>query len=169
MYDHQTESLWNQLALQAQSGVMFKTPLKWIPSQQLRYSKWKERFPDGVVLSTNTGFNRDYSRNPYTWVPNTDSTLSNVPIIRDDLAIKAWIFGILLNDTARAYPLEVLELNPSFAETFEGVPIDVSYDASASELTITRTDTGEVIPAVQSFWFAWQGFYPETTVFKPGG
>lgn len=169
MYDHQTESLWNQLALQAQTGVMFKTPLKWIPSQQLRYSKWKERFPDGVVLSTNTGFSRDYSRDPYTWVPNTDSTLSGVPIIRDDLAIKAWVFGILINDTARAYPLEVLALKPFFTETFAGVPLDVSYDASASELTITRTDTGEVIPAVQSFWFAWQGFYPETTVYNPGG
>lgn len=169
MYDHQTESLWNQLALQAQTGTMFKTPLKWIPSQQLRYSKWKERFPDGIVLSTDTGFSRDYSRDPYTWVPNTDSTLSGVPIIRDDLPVKAWIFGILINDKARAYPLEVLQSQPSFTDSFEGVSLNVSYNAAASELTITRTDTGEVIPAVQSFWFAWQGFYPETTVFQSGG
>lgn len=169
MYDHQTESLWNQLALQAQTGIMFKTPLKWVPSQQLRYGKWKERFPDGKVLSTDTGFSRDYNRDPYTWVPGTDGTLSDVPIFRDDLPIKAWIFGILIDGKARAYPLDVLESQSSFTDTFEGVNLEVSYNMAARELTITRADTGEVVPAVQSFWFAWQGFYPDTTLFQPGG
>lgn len=168
MYDHQTESLWNQLALQAQTGTMFKTPLQWLPSQQLRYGRWKERFPDGDVLSTDTGFNRDYSRDPYTWVPETDGTLSDVPVLRDDLEVKAWVFGILINGKARAYPLEVLQAQPSFSDRFEGVDLEVAYDADARELTLTRADTGEQIPAVQSFWFAWQGFYPETTVFQPG-
>jgi hypothetical protein len=167
MYDHQTESLWNQLALQAQTGTLFKTPLRWIPSQQLRYSRWKERFPDGAVLSTETGFNRDYSRDPYTWVPNTDSTLSGVTDIRDDLPVKAWVFGILINGKAMAFPLEVLQQGSSFETVFQGVPLSVSYDPSASELTVTRTDTGDTVPAVQSFWFAWQGFYPQTAVFSP--
>lgn len=169
MYDHQTESLWNQLALQSQTGTMFKTPLKWIPSQQLRYSRWRERFPEGVVLSTETGFIRDYSRDPYTWVPQTDSTLSGVPIIRDDLPVKAWIFGILINDKARAYPLEQFGQGGTFSDSFEGVSLTLSFDSFAGELTVVRGDTGEVVPAVQSFWFAWQGFYPETTVFGPPG
>ena len=168
MYDHQTESLWNQLALQAQTGTMFKTPLKWIPSQQLRYSRWRERFPNGVVLSTETGFIRDYSRNPYTWVPGTDSTISGLTNIRDDLPTKAWIFGILINGKARTYPLEEIEGGGTFSDTFEGVDLTLTFDPPASQLTVVREDTGETVPAVQSFWFAWQGFYPETTLF-PGG
>ena len=166
MYDHQTESLWNQLALQAQTGPMFKTPLRWIPGRQLRYKRWKEEFPNAEVLSTETGFSRNYNQDPYTWVPNTDSTLSDVPV-RDDLEVKAWVFGVLLKETARAYPLEVLQQTSAVTDSLAGIPLELSYDAEADELTVVRRDTGEIVPTVQSFWFAWQGFYPDTTVFDP--
>lgn len=167
MYDHQTESLWNQLALKAQSGIFFKTPLRWIPSQQMRYNRWKERYPDGEILSTKTENPQPYSWDPYTWVPTWDGTLYTVPVIRDELTQKAWVFGILINDRARAYPLEVLENHPFLEDIFEGVPLEVSFEAEVRQIRIVRTDTGEELPVVHSFWFAWQGFYPETTLFNP--
>lgn len=165
MYDHQTESLWNQLALEAQTGIQFKTRLRWIPSRQLRYSKWQEEFPDSKVLSTDTGYSRDYSRDPYTWVPGYDGTLSDVPILRDELPVKEWIFGIILNDRARAYPLVDLLSDAPIREVFEGVSLHIVIDAESTEVTITREDINEPVPVVQSFWFAWQGFYPETTIY----
>ena len=169
MYDHKTESLWNQLPFQAQTGPQFKTRLDWLPSQQLRYSRWRERFPNGVVLSDDTGYNRDYTRDAYAWVPGYDGTLTDVPTLRDELPIKEWIFGIIINGVARAYPLDVIRSDAPFMEVFEGSRLKITYDSTAGEITITNEDTGATIPVVQSFWFAWQGFYPETTIYGLDG
>ena len=31
----------------------------------MKWKAWKEGYPDGEVLSTDTGFRRDYNSNPY--------------------------------------------------------------------------------------------------------
>jgi hypothetical protein len=65
MYDRQTESLWSQVERTAIAGVLTGTELDLIPVTMVRWADWRTAHPDGLVLSRETGFSRDYGRNPY--------------------------------------------------------------------------------------------------------
>ncbi|HEX6231892.1 MAG TPA: DUF3179 domain-containing (seleno)protein, partial [Jiangellaceae bacterium] len=65
MYDRQTESLWPQLTGQAAVGVMTGVQLEFVPVFPVGWAAFREAHPDGWVLSRDTGYSRDYGRNPY--------------------------------------------------------------------------------------------------------
>ena len=45
----------------------------------MRYNRWKERYPEGQVLSNKTENPQPYNWDPYTWGPTWDGTLYTVP------------------------------------------------------------------------------------------
>jgi hypothetical protein len=65
LYDHQTDSLWSQLLEKAIAGPSVGKKLRKIPSIRLSWKAWKKERPHSLVLSTETGFSRDYSVDPY--------------------------------------------------------------------------------------------------------
>ncbi|MGM0386697.1 MAG: DUF3179 domain-containing protein [Actinomycetota bacterium] len=65
MYDRQTESLWSQVERTAIAGVLTGTELDLIPVTTVRWADWRAANPEGLVLTRETGFVRDYGRNPY--------------------------------------------------------------------------------------------------------
>lgn len=65
MYDHQTDSLWQQITGEAIVGTYTGRTLKMLSSQMISFEDFSHTYPDGVVLSRDTGFSRDYGRNPY--------------------------------------------------------------------------------------------------------
>ena len=65
MYDRQTESLWSQIAAKAVTGPMAGASLEILPAEHTSWEDWKTRHPDTQVLSFNTGYSRNYSRDPY--------------------------------------------------------------------------------------------------------
>ena len=165
MYDHQTESLWSQLFLQGVTGPQFGTPLTFVPSQQLLYRQWRERYPDGRVLSTETGHDRDYSIDPYARYFLNPDPLFPVGDIRNDLEAKAWVFGVIANGKPIAFARDFLPSGESLQLTFNEVEIDVIYDAEAQNILVTDRTTGEQLTGLWSFWFAWQAFHPETELW----
>ena len=75
MYDHQTESLWSQIAMQAVTGQSLGQELEPIFLEHTTWKAWQKRFPKTLVLSQQTGFSRNYSRNPYETYALTDRLL----------------------------------------------------------------------------------------------
>lgn len=65
MYDRQTESLWAHFTGEGVVGHYAGAQLELIPAQTLSYGDFAERYPDGQVLTTETGFTRSYGLNPY--------------------------------------------------------------------------------------------------------
>ncbi len=65
MYDRQTESLWTHFDGTAVIGVLTGTTLEKIPLSTVSYADFREAHPEGVVLTRDTGFTRNYGRNPY--------------------------------------------------------------------------------------------------------
>lgn len=65
MFDRQTESLWPQIEGEAVAGALTGATLERIPVQMISWQTFLDQNPDGWVLSRETGFNRDYGRNPY--------------------------------------------------------------------------------------------------------
>ena len=65
MYDRQTESLWPQLTGQASVGVLTGTRLEAIPIGVVGWEQFRSAHPDALLLTRDTGHDRDYGRNPY--------------------------------------------------------------------------------------------------------
>ena len=72
MWDRQTESWWQQFNGTALVGTLDGTKLRPVASQVLSWEDFRERHPDGSVLSRDTGAERDYGRNPYPGYENPD-------------------------------------------------------------------------------------------------
>lgn len=169
MYDRDTESLWSQLEMEAVSGPMIGTALEWLPSELMTWSAWKQKYPDGQVLSRDTGYRRKYDRVAYAEYKRSPNTIFPVDFTRQELAMKDWIVGILIDGKAKAYAqsdLTKLGTN-TLRDIVNGVPLEIQYDAEQKRVSVQRSDTEEAIPNVTAYWFAWQGFYPETDLHEP--
>ncbi|MDS1270163.1 DUF3179 domain-containing protein [Lipingzhangella sp. LS1_29] len=65
MFDRQTHSLWPQIEGEAVAGALTGTELDQLSVAVLPWSVWREETPEGLVLSEDTGHDRDYGGNPY--------------------------------------------------------------------------------------------------------
>ena len=105
-------SLWQQALGKAVAGPLAGTQLKLLPVTRSAWGDWKAKHPQTTVLSLETAYERDYSRNPYEDYEADDALYFPVNGARKDLPAKEWVFGVLLNVneniTARAYPIQSL-------------------------------------------------------------
>jgi hypothetical protein len=74
MYDRQTETLWSHFSGAGIVGELTGVQLDTFPVQTVPWRIWRDANPDGLVLSRETGFSRDYGRNPYPGYDDVDST-----------------------------------------------------------------------------------------------
>ena len=65
MYDRRTESLWSQIPGEAISGEYKGQKLIQLPVVHTTWEDWRNQHPDTLALSTDTGYRRDYTSNPY--------------------------------------------------------------------------------------------------------
>ena len=167
MYDHQTESLWSQLKMESVSGELAGKTLTWLPSHETTWKAWRELHPDTQVLSIDTGYRRRYGDTAYASYKKSDRTFFPVPVTRKELGIKEWVVGIIVNGEAKAYPIEVLKDFDSkpLSDTVGGQEVEISYDVEGRRATAQLAESGEPLPNVKVYWFAWQAFYPQTSLF----
>lgn len=166
LYDRQTESLWTQLGMKSISGPLVGTPLPWLASEQLTFAAWRQKYPQGLVLSTDTGFRQDYARNPYQDYEQRGHAMFPVPMRRKDLPEKEWVVGILVNGVPKAYPVAWFTAKTTFQDRLGDTAIEFSYDPVSRHASVKQAATGEPIPQVMVYWFAWQAFYPETELWQ---
>lgn len=165
LYDHESESLWSQLKMEAVTGKYSGKKLKLFPSKLTTWKDWKKRYPSTTVISFKTGYRRDYSRNPY--LDYEQSRLLYFPVSQRNnrLHPKAWVIAIVVNNNAKAYPFSVLERTGSeVSDRVGGKPITVQFD-SDSRSAVIRDGKGNIVPSVTAYWFAWFAFYPETGIY----
>ncbi|NNE13139.1 MAG: DUF3179 domain-containing protein, partial [Ilumatobacter sp.] len=72
MYDRQTQTLWSHFTGQGIIGELTGEELVTYPLATVAWSTWRDTNPDGLVLSRDTGFSRDYGRNPYPGYDRVD-------------------------------------------------------------------------------------------------
>ncbi|MHC4564004.1 MAG: DUF3179 domain-containing protein [Planctomycetota bacterium] len=111
MYDRTTESLWQQFTGEGIVGDLAGETLNFLPSSIVSFADFREAFPEGVVLSRDTGFNRRYGQNPYV---GYDDIGSSPFLFRGEidgrLAAVERVVTVSLEDVGVdvAYPLSVL-------------------------------------------------------------
>jgi hypothetical protein len=161
MYDHQTESLWSQLKMESIAGKSVGKKLAWLPAAQMTWRAWREKHPQTLVLSTDTGYARDYAHDPYAGYERAEGVMFPVPFRNRALGNKELIAGIVVNERAKAYPLS--SLPSALDDPVGGQTVRIFYDAKAKSVAATDAD-GNKLPVVIAYWFAWQAFYPDTAV-----
>ena len=78
LYDRATESLWDQIGAKGIVGSMTDERLVLVPVSMSRWAKWRDRHPDTLVLSTDTGFDYDYTKDRFA--EYRDSTRLFMPV-----------------------------------------------------------------------------------------
>lgn len=168
LYDDITESLWSQILRKAISGPMKGQQLSTVPVRHTTWKDWKTRHPETLVLSTDTGFVRDYDRNPYAGYEDSRQTFFRVSHIAPErYHPKEQVLGIEYQGQFRAYPFYELSKQGQqrFQDNIGDMAIWVHWDPQSEQAWITD-HSGTEIPTITGFWFAWYTFHPETQLFR---
>jgi len=164
MYDRQTESLWQQITGEAIVGELFGERLTQIPLSGMRWSQFKEDFPQGLSLSRDTGTSRNYDRYPYGSYEQDPNPLFPVEGgVDNTIHPKTVVYGVEVNDSYKAYPVEKLEAEGVIDDSIDGVSLRISYNNG--DVTVENLTAGIEIPATRLFWFAWKAFRPNTQLY----
>lgn len=221
MYDRQTESLWPQLTGEASVGVMTGVQLTAIPMGVVGWDQFANAHPEALVLTRDTGHERDYGRNPYPGYDDPDGALLVEPPEGRDprLPVKERVIGIRLADRAVAIPRQTIADTKTLTITLAGREIVLWHETgqrsalddeeigdgreigtvgvfdtrlrgrrftfSAEQNGFRDDQTGSTwnvfgeatagplqgrrlqpITHLDTFWFAWVAFQPDTTLHR---
>ena len=166
LYDRDTETLWSQILSKAVSGPLRGQKLTMIASSQTRWDKWLKQHPDTKVLSTDTGYSRDYRQSPYGDYEKTAGIYFPVSAKSRRYHPKERVLGITINGKTKAYPFtELAKLSKTqITDTFEGQTLTIDFDVPNRDGSI-KDATGKPVDLVNGFWFAWYAFHQQTAVF----
>jgi hypothetical protein len=154
MYDRQTETWWQQMTGEAIAGTYTGHRLTRVPAFMIAWSDFKAVYPEGRVLSRETGHDRAYGRNPY---PNYDGEhqspyLYEGPATPDVLPALARVVGVHLNGEAVAYPRRVLEKTRVVNDTTGGQSIVIIWEpGTVSALDANQIHFGDDVGAFTTF------------------
>lgn len=166
LYDLQTQSLWSQILGTAVSGPFKGEKLKSIPITHTTWADWKTRHPQTLVLSTDTGFRRDYERSPYAGYERSEEVIFPVKFRSQGYHPKEQVIGLEVAGKFKAYPFAELAKSPSeFRDVVNGEPVIVRFDAGHRTGSVFD-GKGQELPTVIAFWFAWYGFHPDTEIYR---
>ena len=151
MYDKETESLWSQAKGEAVVGDKTGTKLTIFPAQILSFAEVKKRYADTRVLSTDTGFIRDYTRNPYSGYEEDEKLF--FPVSVNDKRFPAKTPMYVIPFKSKSITLSYRDIPETFKKEFvvEGEKIVIE---KANEEIIARLGE-KVLPGYFEMWFSW--------------
>ena len=163
-YDRRTNTLWDQVTATGIVGPLTDSKLEFLPVTMTTWGRWRKQHPDTMVLSTDTGFDYDYSVDAYARYRSSSNLMFPVRQTDDRVRPKTVVFGFDLGDTTIAFTEALLTEQQS-----------VSHDLGGHTLVVTMNDDGTVLletgdgrshAPIRLFWFAWFTFHPQTELVK---
>jgi len=129
MYDRQTESWWQQITGEAIVGDLTGQRLAYLPAQIVSWEVFRGTFPQGKVLSRNTGFSRSYGTNPYVGYDDVNSGPFLYSGPRDPrLRPLERVVTVSIGGEDAAYPFRTLEQARVVNDAVGGMPIVVIFE-----------------------------------------
>ena len=149
MYDRQTETLWQQFTGEAIVGDLVGTTLETLPAQIVSFEQARADAPDAPVLSRETGYARDYGRNPYVGYDDIDrAPLFYRGETGGGLVPMERIVAVEVGESFRAYPSSVTRERVVLEDDVGGVPVVVFHvEGAATALGEGRIAEGRDVGA----------------------
>jgi hypothetical protein len=147
MYDRQTETWWQQATGDAIAGEFTGAQLEFYPASMISWQDFKSLYPNGKVLSRETGYSRNYGDNPYFGYDD----ISQTPFLfsgttPEQLPPMARVLTVDLNSEAVAYPYEILSELKVINDTVAGEAIVVFWtEGTASALDARSIPEGHEV------------------------
>jgi hypothetical protein len=154
MYDRQHRNLWTQFEGEAVVGEpLLGTQLTRVPAWLFGFSELVELHPDAQVLSRDTGFTRDYGRNPYS---GYDAEGSRPFLFRgefdDRFPPMTRLVGLAAGDSSVAVTLDHLSEQRTVQLELDGDPVVVVWSpGQASALDSMSIDAGRDVGQTAAF------------------
>ena len=200
MYDRGTETWWPQVLGTSIPGPWSESPgIKSLSEFRLvwtTWERWTAKHPDTRVLSFDTGFAKNYSRDPYgAYNPRggyyEDDASPMFPALNTDTRLepKRVVIGSRTAEGAVAFDKRALRAEQLVEGDLAGSAVVAAYDPELDTGYVFRnpedrsfeyrdgrvadadgrTYAPSALPtdrlyAFDAMWFAWSGFYPETTL-----
>ena len=136
MYDRQTGSYWQHVAGLAITGELAGQRLTVLPSTLLPWSGWTDLYPDTLVLTRDTGYERPYTRDSFddSYAGRVNQGRFPFPVSeagRDTrLRSGELVLGLTVGDEAAAFALGRLGVSAT------------SVDVGGEPLVVFVTDSG---------------------------
>jgi hypothetical protein len=153
MYDRQTESWWQQATGVGVVGDFAGDRLEILPLLLLSWEDAVARYPDAQVLSRDTGYSRDYGRNPYLRYDTAESPfLYRGPEVDDSFDPMSRVIMVEIGDEQRAFPYPLLEEERMLQEQVGGQSVVLLWDGEvASPLDHTLVGSGRTVGTANAF------------------
>ena len=137
MYDRKTESLWQQSSGRAIVGAMVGARLKYVAASVVTVGQLRAAYPDALVMSRDTGWDRPYGQNPYrgydnpeeggpyTFFFDRESIDPRLPPAERVVSIEG------PSGAATAYAWSALEVERVLHDSFDGIDLVVFWTPGA--------------------------------------
>ena len=156
MYDHASRTLWPQLWM----GPADRATdwLEQVPIQEMTWRRWKQLYPDTIVLSSDTGFDRDYRQYPYGdfRTDDFDTFSATTPLPDAKYLNKVMAFALVDRSSGqvRGYVHDDLDAASEdgrlvINDTFNGRPVVVVYERETQRMVGGRPRSRGI---VRAFW-----------------
>lgn len=163
-YDRNTQSLWSQMRLLSINGPRMGENIDPIKTIETTWGTWKKLYPNSKVLTTKTGFNRDYQSYAYGEDYAENHGIILFPTINNSdtrLEAKTRVYGVIADDsleensTVRVYEIEKfndeVEVFHDKIEGEEYVTVgNASFDFAAAYKSTMRDGTQLSFESVQN-------------------
>jgi hypothetical protein len=145
MYDRQTDSRWPQILAQAITGDVEGAQLTEEPLVWTTWSRWRQAHPETEVLSTETGYLRDYGSDPYGSYTPLDGYYAPAsrrlfPVLREDERFdpKEVVIGAKHGGAQLAVPKSLLRERGVAHASLEGERVVALYDHDVDDGRVFR-------------------------------
>ena len=148
LYDRETESLWSQLLSQAVTGPLAGKSLTVLPAENTTWGAWRMVHPSTQVLSSATGYKRDYGLDPYAsyLFPRSPALL------------------VMVRHTAKIYPFQELKkLSGPLTDYVGDQELKILYDGEKQ--TVRMENQPANVVAFVAFINDLKTFYPGAEIY----
>ncbi|WP_051303525.1 DUF3179 domain-containing (seleno)protein [Psychromonas aquimarina] len=150
MYDSITESFWSQSLGEAVIGDYSGRKLEIMDVSLLQLKDVRKKYPNSLILSTNTGFNRNYNHYPYEDYETSYEIYFPISKINAKYHAKEIMYVFRYNNISFAFPLKAFQ-SDKFTHKFSDTLIDITNDNGEIKILID----GEEFPGYYEMWFSW--------------
>lgn len=164
MFDRATDSLWSQFLGKAIAGPLAGKELERLPVRQETGAAWVSRHPETLVLRHPDPEHIEYLFSPFQSYWIQDRILHPVQAKDERYHAKELVLGVQVGDATRAYLGSIVTREGgSVEDEFGGKKIQLYYD---SDTGTYNWEVDEGVKVVESYWFAWKAFHPETEIWR---
>lgn len=166
MFDNKNESLWSQAMGEAVAGDYTGQKLVLVNSAVISFEEVADNFPETKVLSTQTGFERNYNVYPYSDYNASDDLYFPVSKRDPRFKNKDMMYVVETGNSSVAFPWRELLAAKKATQPSKDGTIEVTVtDFFPSSV---KKETGEKLNGYFSYWFSWYSVKGEKgIVWKP--